>query len=379
MHELTETIFASPARVDADAGIIYGVKLLGAVSRNKRRYAKTALESAKTAFEGRGMTLNHDRKRGGDRGVEEDVAFAKDVEVREDGAYGDIHIYKSHAHGPLLLERAQKAPNSFGVSQHAHCEATEGDDGWLDVSKVLECVSLDFVKDPATTKGLFESDETKGETLREAIYRQAPEDKAYGILETLIGGGFQADARMARKETSLEKSIELASRDLVPPFLMQTQGMELVTTLYESIQKVKSITENKPLLKEEPKMSEPAIDPKVIDTKFEALTESIKAISASVEGLTTIVAEDRNRLAISEEMQRRGLTVQDLTDSQQKLLSEQTDHKKAAALLDSWPNATISAKARQHNSTGFLPTELTEDAEKDAFDSKRCRLELIGS
>jgi hypothetical protein len=146
---------ATRGRVDREAGIIYGAKILGRNSANRRQYSDDALNDATRLYEGRKVCLNHDRsdpKR--ERGILEEVAVIRNARRKGDGVYGDLHMFQSHKATPLILERADKFPDTFGLSHNA--EGKQSRDGRI-IESLSMVRSVDIVGDPATNAGLFES------------------------------------------------------------------------------------------------------------------------------------------------------------------------------------------------------------------------------
>jgi hypothetical protein len=165
LSEITQA--TQPLRVDREAGIIRGVKIIGTESRNGRRYPKPVLLAAVSKYEGRKAYINHPAK--GAETIErryEDWA-GKYQNVRGEtvhgdfGLYGDLALRRGSAHFESLLSDAED-PNfasDFGISHVAVCESDYAD-GVEVVSEIVEVLSGDIVTDPATNAGLFESKES---------------------------------------------------------------------------------------------------------------------------------------------------------------------------------------------------------------------------
>lgn len=157
-------------RVDREAGIVYGVKILGIESRYtngkvRRRYSRAALESAAKMYNGMGANTNHpDRKTPeASRAVQEKFAWFEDTEVRSDGTYGNVHCLLKHDFTPVFLEAAERNPRMFGFSHNAYGPEEKGRDGIPVVVDIEQVNSIDCVERPATTRGLFESQEEEPE------------------------------------------------------------------------------------------------------------------------------------------------------------------------------------------------------------------------
>ena len=143
-------------RIDREAGVIRGVRVIGFESVNKRRYPREMLERSLAKYEGVDVNLDHAisptaRRIGDSWGV------LRDPKLHEDGVYADLHYLTSHAQTPMLLEMAERFPRNFGLSHVAMGAIEKGSDGWSNVTEIAAIESVDVVRKPATNSGLFES------------------------------------------------------------------------------------------------------------------------------------------------------------------------------------------------------------------------------
>ena len=160
LTSLIEITYSDTHSVDAGAGVIRGVRVLGRISRNGREYSDRALHEAARLYQGIGVNLNHaDRSETTlERPVEAGFGWLEGVEVRTDGVYGDLHFFKSHPQAAMIVEAAERNPRRFGLSHHA--EGRVARSGGKNVVESIERVrSVDMVQNPATNSGLFESEE----------------------------------------------------------------------------------------------------------------------------------------------------------------------------------------------------------------------------
>ena len=148
-------------RIDTKAGIIYGVKVLGAKSKNGRIYEDSAMRRAVPMYEGVSVNLNHIRndpntKSYTERPIQDRWGVLKNARFEDGSIYADLHYLKSHPATPQLVEAAARFPETFGLSHDAG-----GDEQMIDgerrVVELYEVRSVDVVADPATNAGLFES------------------------------------------------------------------------------------------------------------------------------------------------------------------------------------------------------------------------------
>jgi len=155
---LEEVVRSKPASVEAQTGIIRGVKILGLESVNGRRYSPTALKGAVRMYEGRAVNVDHPNKPGDRRSSYDRFGKLSGVHFREgQGLYGDLHYLKTHPLAGPVAEAAKRMPDLFGLSHNAQGDGRSGTDGVFVVESLTAVRSVDVVADPATTRGLYES------------------------------------------------------------------------------------------------------------------------------------------------------------------------------------------------------------------------------
>lgn len=156
MTKLVEFFESSLDKIDAPAGIVRDVRILGRVSKNGRRYSDKAIESAAKLYDGRKVNVNHIREGKGDRPFQDFFGEIRNVRMMEGEVRGDLHYLTTHDQAAKFAEAAQKFPRSFGLSHHAE-GVTKRDGKETIVEDVTAVVSVDLVSDPASNSGLFES------------------------------------------------------------------------------------------------------------------------------------------------------------------------------------------------------------------------------
>lgn len=147
-------------RVDRAAGVIRDVKILGLESRNGRTYRPEALAAAAGLYEGAKVNVNHPKGPPlGPRDYQDRIGLLRNVVAREaEGLFGDFHFNPAHALAGQLAWDAEHAPENVGLSHNVVARVSR--DGPRQVVEAIERVqSVDLVADPATTRGLFESEE----------------------------------------------------------------------------------------------------------------------------------------------------------------------------------------------------------------------------
>lgn len=144
-------------RVDRRQGVIRGVKILGLESRNGRTYRPEALADAVPLYEGAKVNVNHLKENlSGPRDYRDRIGVIRGVAARPEGLFADFHFNPKHALAEQLIWDAEHAPENVGFSHNV--EARTGRQGdRVVVEAILRVESVDLVADPATTRGLFES------------------------------------------------------------------------------------------------------------------------------------------------------------------------------------------------------------------------------
>ena len=144
-------------RVDREAGVLKGVKLIGLTSKNGRRYRNAALAAAAPLYEAAKVNVNHpQRGPAAPRNYEERLGVIREVVHRAgEGLFGDLHFNPKHALAQQLIWDAEHNPGNVGLS-HNVLARTSLDGETTIVEEITAVNSVDLVADPATTKGLFE-------------------------------------------------------------------------------------------------------------------------------------------------------------------------------------------------------------------------------
>jgi len=160
-------------RVDREAGVIRGVKLLGLASRNGRRYLENALVEAASLYEGAKVNINHPKGHPlSPRDYQDRLGVVRGVQFRTgEGLFGDLHFNPKHALSEQLVWDAEHAPQNVGMSHNVLARTARRGDETV-VEAIAKVQSIDLVADPATTSGLYEH--TKSRELK--VESQEPEE-----------------------------------------------------------------------------------------------------------------------------------------------------------------------------------------------------------
>lgn len=161
---LLEVVQSSPAdvRVDKEAGVIHGVRILGPESRNGRTYSAEAIRKAVNLYENRNVNYDHPPQGAPERHFADRAGWLANVREVTGGLSGDLHFLKSDPRAAKLCEAAERRPESFGLSHNAEGRIVKKN-GRNVVEEITRVRSVDVVADPATTRSLFESIEAESE------------------------------------------------------------------------------------------------------------------------------------------------------------------------------------------------------------------------
>jgi hypothetical protein len=237
---LTESI-GSFDRVDREAGIIRGCRILQAKSENGRRYLQEAMEESAPLYEGVRVYIDHLPKnaKSVQRSKRDRWGKLQDVEMQEGSLVGDLHYLKEHPMTAAILESIERFGDT-GLSHHAEGKV-ERQDGELVVSKIMNVRSVDFVEAAATNANLFEGAEGTEEVpmskvavltvLRESV-------SVPGVsrcLAQLADSGFESSSEIELTEgVTGEDRLPAALGGLVKEILESdgSAGLETVSALF---------------------------------------------------------------------------------------------------------------------------------------------------
>jgi len=161
LYETTYTA-GDAVRIDREAGVIFGVKIIGCESRNGRHYPNDTLRQAIPLYENSKVNLDHpDGDPRKPRSYHARFGMIRNVQLREnEGLYADFWFNPKHTIAEQLLWDAEHAPDNVGFSHNVEAvvrrQSPDGGTTAL-VERIVAVRSVDLVADPATTQGLFES------------------------------------------------------------------------------------------------------------------------------------------------------------------------------------------------------------------------------
>ncbi|MDO4570326.1 MAG: hypothetical protein Q4D38_08085 [Planctomycetia bacterium] len=157
---LLEYAEAGEQHIDRGRSLLRGVKILGLVSTNKRRYTEKAVAQAMDLYEGVKVNVNHPQGNPQTpRDYRDRIGWLENIVYRESvGLFGDFRFNPKHPLADQLMWDAENAPKNVGFSHNIMAQTETNDEGVLLIKEISQVKSVDLVADPATTEGLFESE-----------------------------------------------------------------------------------------------------------------------------------------------------------------------------------------------------------------------------
>jgi len=195
---LMEKVGWTTANIDEEAGIVRRVKVLGTISSNGRRYKEAALQKAVRLYEGMGVNVDHSVE---ERRVRDGFGRLKNVVFGERALWGDLEYLKTHPYTPQFLEAARRMPEQLGLS-HVANGLLGAENGESVVEEIERVTSVDLVRYPATTKGLFESHNLERQQLCESVLAIVSDDSLSldELRESLMATATDTDAEKKAAE-----------------------------------------------------------------------------------------------------------------------------------------------------------------------------------
>lgn len=193
---LLERVAGSKVRVDRGQGVIRGVKILGRHSPNTHgepgathgtEYTLEALQQAhsRKQYEGINVNVGHPPRKDPDqeRSPYDNLGELRNVELKDDGLYGDLHVLKSHPFADRVFESAERMPTAFSLSHNAKGRGAVVDGRYV-IVEIPYVRSVDVVTKGATTRSLYESAE--GESVQPWEYRKSLTGAAHSASSLLL-------------------------------------------------------------------------------------------------------------------------------------------------------------------------------------------------
>lgn len=294
-HVQTEIKFT--AKKDEHGNLIeaklHDVKLLGTESSNvnpdgtRNRYSSATRERAIPLYEGQDINVDHpDRSTpGAERSVRDRLGWSEGVYNKADGIYArDLVMDPTDPVTKKVLWFAENNPQKLGFSHNAKGRGiVEGE--YTDIQEITKVRSTDLVGKPATTKGLFESENDMASTTTQK--KPAAFEIKEGKLLVRVKGKLLRLLEVEADDYAREAADSLAA--LLAGDMGEDDKRALLVEIAQAIM-------DKVTAKEEAPGEPSAEAPPVAEGKTE---ERLKALETSLlEMSSTSLQRDRNKLLV---------------------------------------------------------------------------------
>lgn len=362
--------------VDREAGIIRGVKILGKVSKNGRKYTEEAIAKARPLYEGAKVNIDHPKKDERARDWNDGIGELRNVVIAEDGGLrGDLHYNREHALAGKLAEDAERFPRQFGLSHNADGQARKSGKETI-VESIDTVFSVDVVGSPATNKSLYESaDKPHGRVNMKVTVRSLVESFEDASKKTILTKRLKemsgdmaaiADAPIEAPEAEGDDQIESAFISMAVAALSD-KSLDVAAKLA----KIKLILQSQDKLMNGTAPAADSTDSTEKTPATEGKNADIgKLIEAAVAKYVGPLQEQAETTKLERILESAGVTV---TADRVKALKAVADEGGRSELIEGWkPSGRTSGGKPRPQATG-RKTPLTEsdDSAKGAESARR--------
>lgn len=201
-----------PASIDREKGIVYGIRIINPTSKNGNTYPSAVLDRSKSLYEGAKVNLNHSKNTNDDVSVESRFGRLQNVRVSESGGLeGDLRYNPKHPFASQFEWAVENQPDLYGFSHYSRVN-WRVNGGEKVAESIVYVYHVDLVADPATTSGVFES-ENKTMTDPKEIAATMTDAAAFTKFLSDLFAALPASIDMAAKKAAVESLV--ASMDNV--------------------------------------------------------------------------------------------------------------------------------------------------------------------
>lgn len=346
--QLLETTYSESPKVDREAGVIAGVKVLGRESSNGRTYSDRALADASKLYESVKVNIDHPDKShpNAERKFIEGFGELRNCRIDKDGVFADLHYVKAHPHAAVFAEAAERFPKQFGLSHNADGDETNRG-GKRIVESISQVRSVDVVGRPATNRGLFESQET---TVKKTI-REITQAVPTGLNKTLLlemegdMGAAVMDAPIevpadADADGQIDAAFKAAIHKMVDGVLDDssldaTGKAAKLKAAVQAILKAMDTVNGATKPKQEPTTESKAEGDAKVKAIIESLRPEIELLKTQVGTLTGERDSLKAEKAVRALIESAG---REVTDLRMKAVMALSDDPTRKALIETWPS-----------------------------------------
>ena len=371
---------ATSSRVDADSGILHGVKILGLESRNtgrtigldpgrfgealdqRYRYSLDALREAAKLYEGQVVRVDHpefERDADGQRRASDSDRLALDtfgelrrIRVTESGLFGDLHAIRSHPAFAFVFEIAERFPDKLALSHDAG-GVPELIDGRIVITKISEVRGVDIIGEkPGTTNGLFESQEpdmiqTTIRKIVEKLGRKRVGRDPFGamLLEQMdeLGAPVAEIPVQVEPEANAQDQIKDAFRKMVMA-AFDDDSLDSAATI-KKIREILKAQEKLGSAEPAPAIEQEDEDEEENGTNTTETGRHGRRQRESVSAMEERLGSLERHQAVRELVESRGIAWADLPDAKRELVTSQSSVDQARAIVESWSPLDVRGRA----------------------------------
>jgi hypothetical protein len=331
---LRETHYSPDAKLDEEAGIVRNVKVLGSASLNGRTYSPKAMKEALSMYAGADIFLDH-RPKGShdDRPVRDKFGWLESVREENGELRADFHYLKEHSYAKPFEEGVRRRPKHFGLSHDAEGQVVRNN-GKAVVESIIRVNSVDLVSKPATTQGLFESEEAMPTTVKKLVESLDAKHPQRKRLMEMMGDSMMAEAPVdAAPEINADEQAKIAIHAMVAAVLEDDKGYP---DSKAKLAKIAEILDAKDMLVGDKKPEgegEGEPDPKTETKESKAMQAELTRVAGEVKSLR----EERDELKTKEACRALLESKNRPVDETKLAALAAVPESVRVALVESWP------------------------------------------
>jgi len=296
--DFSEGVFV---REEGVAPRINGVVLLGAESKNKRRYTPECMGKAVGLYDGCKAFVNHpgfDEVRSGTRDMNQFAGTFTNPRLEGEKIRGDFVGLPGDPMTAKFMGVAEHTPRAAGLSHCARGKSRK--EGDVEIVEEIEAVfSVDLVSTPATTKGMFEHKQVKEETMEyKDISKVGLVENRQDLVDLFIKEGKESrDAEVKKLTEERDAALKKVDEFEVKEALAQKHA-KIDKMIQESDLEAEAVTETfrKTLYRIQPKEGE-----SLEDLVTEQIEDRIGATSpGGVKGNTAKASSKGGKINVAE-------------------------------------------------------------------------------
>ena len=272
---LVESITLDGARVDRDKRTVFGVSVLGPKSKNGYAFRESAIREAAGRFDGVKVYLNHQDAMPDVRDLAGRlVATRFESDTTGPRLRGDVLVRKGAA-GEMILDDAESNPTLAGFSLHhdSHLSRNAAT-GLTEITRIEKIHSVDYVAEPATVGGIFESTQKEVTEMEwDNLTSEELHEKRPDLFEAIVAGAQAEVDKTAELKRLQEQNAKLGT---------ELAGLKEAETKRQHAADVETTLNESKLSEEAKKTLRPVLDAAKDKAAMQGLVESVHKAAGTV-------------------------------------------------------------------------------------------------